>query len=228
MNLPYILCIETSSGYCSVALSQGDTLVHQAIESQKNQAADKLNLLIAEVMEKSGISFKDLQAIAISGGPGSYTGLRIGVAVVKGMAYALKIPLIHVETFLAMKAQVVDQTKLKFDRYIPMIDARRMDAFTAVIDHNNEYLVQPQCLTIDEDLLEKWSQNYRIVIFGHGLDKFNILFENKSFIIYLNNINLEAKFMIGIANDKYLNNKIEDVAYYEPKYYKNFHSSSKK
>ena len=227
MKSPYILCIETSSGYCSVALSYGNTLVSQAIENQKNKAADKLNLLIDEVMNESKLKFKELDAIAISGGPGSYTGLRIGVSVAKGLAYALEIPLIHVETFLAMKAQVEDQCKSEFDRYIPMIDARRMDAFTAIINSQNEYILEPQCLTIDENLIDKWSENYRIVIFGHELDKFNILLQNKVSIIYLNNINLEAKCMMFLANDKYLKSQFEDIAYYEPKYYKNFHSSRK-
>lgn len=227
MNLPYILCIETSFGFCSVALGSGDQLIHQAKETQKNQSADKINLLINEVMSQSELSFKDLSAIAISGGPGSYTGLRIGVSVAKGLAYALKIPLIHVETFIAMKAQLEQEHESDFDRYIPMIDARRMDAFTAIINQRNEYILEPQCLTIDEDLIEKWSQNDRIVIFGHELDKFNILLKENPFIIYLNNINLEAKSMISIANDKFNKNQIEDIAYYEPKYYKNFHSSSK-
>jgi tRNA threonylcarbamoyladenosine biosynthesis protein TsaB len=106
MKSPYILCIETSSGYCSVALSYGNTLVSQAIENQKNKAADKLNLLVDTVMNESKLTFKELDAIAISGGPGSYTGLRIGVSVAKGLAYALKIPLIHVETFFAMKLKL--------------------------------------------------------------------------------------------------------------------------
>jgi tRNA threonylcarbamoyladenosine biosynthesis protein TsaB len=228
MKSPYILCIETSSGYCSVALSYGNTLVSQAIENQKNKAADKLNLLVDTVMNESKLTFKELDAIAISGGPGSYTGLRIGVSVAKGLAYALKIPLIHVETFFAMKAQVENVSDLKFDQYIPMIDARRMDAFTAIINNQNEYILEPECITIDEDFIEKWCQSYRNVIFGHELDKFNILLQNKTFIIYLNNINLEAKYMIALATDKYLKNQFEDIAYYEPKYYKLFHSSSKK
>lgn len=227
MDLPYILCIETSSGFCSVAICHGKNLVYQAIENQKNQTADRLNLLIEELILKSGITFKELNAIAISGGPGSYTGLRIGVSVAKGLAYALKIPLIHVETFLAMKAQVEAVQSSRFELYIPMIDARRMDAFTAIIDKHNDYILEPQCLTIDENLLKDWSQYGQIVVFGHELDKFNILLQNKPFIIYLNNITLEAKSMIEIANNKFIKNQIEDIAYYEPKYYKNFHSSSK-
>lgn len=227
MKLPYILCIETSSGYCSVALSYGKTLINQAIETQKNKAADKLNLLIDEVMKNSKLNFKDLNAIAISGGPGSYTGLRIGVSVAKGLAYALKVPLIHIETFFAMKAQIEEESESKFDRYIPMIDARRMDAFTAIINDQNEYILEPECITIDEEFVEKWCQSSRTVVFGHELDKFNILLQNKTFIIYLNNINLEAKYMIALAQDKFSKNQFEDIAYYEPQYYKLFHSSRK-
>lgn len=227
MNLPYILCIETSSGFCSVALSRGSDFIYQALESEKNRTADRINLLIEEVITNSEITFKDLNAIAISGGPGSYTGLRIGVAVAKGLAYALRIPLIHVETFITMKSKLEEVCGSKFDRYIPMIDARRMDAFTAILNEQNEYILEPQCLTIDQALIEKWSQNYRIVIFGHELNKFNILLQENPFIIYLNNITLEAKYMITSAHEKYFKNQFEDIAYYEPRYYKKFHSSSK-
>lgn len=223
----HILCIETSAGGCSVAIGKDGTLLSQSIEKQKNSAADKLQLLIEEAFSQSGLSFSDIDAVAVSGGPGSYTGLRIGVATAKGIAYALGIPLIHIESFMAMKEQLSILGKDGFDIYIPMLDARRADAFTSVIDKEGHYLLSPQCLTIEPETFEKWvEEDTKSIAWGQDIDKFKSIIGDKV-STFEDEIDLYAEAMVGLANEKFLNKSFENTAYYEPKYYKSFHSSIK-
>ena len=221
---PYILAIETSQGISSVALSKGEDILGIIITQEKNKTADKINLMIDEVLQSGNLKYTDLNCISVSGGPGSYTGLRIGVATAKGLAYALDIPLIHIETFIAMKVELESINSDIFDYYVPMQDARRKDAFLSVIDSNNEYLLNPTCMTIDEHTLEQWSSKGRVVIMGNRLDKFQFLAQHSTVVI-VNNLQLTAASLINLTYKKYRQNNFEDLAYYEPKYYKNFYTA---
>lgn len=225
-KLPFILCIETSAGACSVAIGKGPELLCQVVEHQRNSAADRLQTLIDELLYNAGVQFKDLAAVAVSGGPGSYTGLRIGVACAKGIAYALNIPLIHVESFQAMKVQFESEKTEKFDLYIPMLDARRTDAFVCVMDTNGEYLMLPQCITIEENVFETWTNKGKTLVFGQELDKFRTILSGSD-LTFRDSIFLYAGAMAGIAYEKFEEKLFEDIAYYEPRYYKSFHSSIK-
>lgn len=225
-KLPLILCIETSAGICSVAIGRGAEILCQVVEYQRNSAADKLQTLIDELLTGSGLQFRDIDAVAVSGGPGSYTGLRIGVSTAKGIAYALGIPLIHIESFQAMKAQLQLQESEKFDLYIPMIDARRADAFLCVMDSKREYLMPPQCITIEENTFDIWRKKGQIMIFGQELDKFRAILSGKD-LEFRESIYLYAGSMAGLAYEKFEQKMLENIAYYEPRYYKSFHSSIK-
>lgn len=223
----HILCIETSAGICSVAIGKDGNLLCQAVEAQKNSAADKLQSLIEDVIRQSGLSFNDLDAIAVSGGPGSYTGLRIGVSTAKGMAYALSIPLIHVESFQAMKEQLRILGKDQYDIFIPMLDARRQDAFTCVMDKDGNYLMPPQCVTVEPHTFDEWIETGRkIIVWGQDISKFKSIIEDKV-SSFEDEIFLFAEAMTHVANDRFVEKIHEDIAYYEPKYYKSFHSSIK-
>lgn len=223
---PLILHIETSSGYCSVALSRGDELIAEIVSEKVNSSADELNLLIKQVSEKSKIALKELQAVSVSGGPGSYTGLRIGSSSAKGIAYALQIPLIHVETFQAMKVELEKKYKYKYDYYIPMIDARRMDAFISVLNIVGGYVEEPKCITIESETFESYARVGEIVVFGNNISRFQSILEKEG-IKFIDDVILTASSMISIANVKFLQNEFESIAYYEPRYYKLFHSSIK-
>lgn len=222
---PHILCIETSSGITSVALSAGENSVAQKVEYTKNSAGSQLQNLIEGVLLQADIDFKELDAIAVSGGPGSYTGLRIGVSVAKGMAYALNIPLVLVETFQAMKKQLELKNKNQYDFYIPMIDARRIDAFTCILNQKGEFVLTPRCLTIESHTFDEWlSKNQNVIVFGNEIDKFREIVENK-IRKFDGNVTLFAESMIPNAVDKFKKGRFEDVAYVEPKYYKSFYTA---
>ncbi len=223
----HILCIETSAGICSVAIGKDGNLLCQAVETQKNSAADKLQSLIDEVICQSGFSFSDIDAIAVSGGPGSYTGLRIGVSTAKGMAYALGKPLIHIESFQAMKEQLKILGKDQYDIFIPMLDARRQDAFTCVMDKEGNYLMSPQCVTVESATFDQWTETGKnVIVWGQDISKFKSIIADKV-ASFEDEIYIFAGAMTHIANDKFVRKMHEDIAYYEPKYYKSFHSSIK-
>ncbi|MCO5247799.1 MAG: tRNA (adenosine(37)-N6)-threonylcarbamoyltransferase complex dimerization subunit type 1 TsaB [Chitinophagales bacterium] len=220
---PYILTIETSQGISSVALGRAEEVVDVLIEEEKNKAADKINLMIDGIVKRNTLQFSDINAIGVSGGPGSYTGLRIGVATVKGLAYALNIPLIHIESLIAMKVGLESKVKKNFDFYIPLIDARRKDAFTAVINKENEYILEPSCLTIEENTFQTWLEKGNVVYFGDDIEKFKFLSETKNTAFYTD-VRLKASDLIPLTYDKYLSQRFENIIYYEPKYYKDFYT----
>lgn len=221
-----ILNIETSAGISSVALGRGQQLLVETISDGVNKTADCLHLQIQEVMDKAGIAFKDLAAVAISGGPGSYTGLRIGASAAKGISYALNIPLIHVETFQAMRLALLDKISQSFDYYVPMLDARRMDAFLAVIDKNGEYLLKPSCVTMEDNTLDEYSKRGSVMAFGNNIGRFRSIIEKHNVLVE-DGIVLTSKSLIPISYVKLLQSEFEDTVYYEPNYYKSFHSSIK-
>ncbi|MCO5232289.1 MAG: tRNA (adenosine(37)-N6)-threonylcarbamoyltransferase complex dimerization subunit type 1 TsaB [Chitinophagales bacterium] len=224
---PIILCIETSGSSCSVAIGKGEKLLSQSIEHERNKAADMLPVLIESALDKAGVKMNMLQAIAVSGGPGSYTGLRIGIATAKGIAYAIGIPLIHIETFMAMKNQFLEKNGKQYDLYIPMMDARRMDAFYSAIDNEDRFVFSPRCETIDENSFKNFSDNYeKIVIIGKGLDRFKDIIQYPNIDIDFD-IDVEAKAMVLLAYEKWKASKTENLAYFEPKYYKAVHLSKK-
>lgn len=223
---PLILHIETSSGFCSVALSRGEELLAEIVSQKVNSSADELNLLIQQLCSTANIALRELHAVSVSGGPGSYTGLRIGASSAKGIAYALQIPLIHIETFQAMKVELEKKVKYNYDYYIPMIDARRMDAFISVLTIVGEYVENPQCVTIDINSFEIYARVGKVIIFGNNISRFRPILE-KDGITFIDDVILTASSMISIANVKFCKKEFENIAYYEPKYYKSFHSSIK-
>lgn len=224
-TVPHILCIETSTRVTSVALSAGKNCLSHKVERTKNSAGGQLQNLISDALSQAGIDFKELDAIAVSGGPGSYTGLRIGVSVAKGMAYALNIPLILVETFQAMKQQLTSQNGQLYDIYIPMIDARRMDAFTCVMDQQGEFILTPRCITIENHTFDQWiNDEHKTIVFGKEIEKFKSILEDRV-SQFQEDVTLLAESMIPIAFEKYQLKKFENVAYFEPKYYKSFYTA---
>ena len=225
-NLPLILNIETSTKNCSVALFRGDFLLSEkSILSDKYSHSETLTLFIEEVMSDVKLKLSDLSAIAVSKGPGSYTGLRIGVSTAKGLSYSLSIPLISVPTLQSM-AFSRSQINSNFDLYCPMIDARRMEVFSAFYDVENNEIRKVQADIIDENSYINYSQK-SILFFGDGSSKCKgiIKLPNASFV---EDIYPSAKDMVLISFKKYLSNDVEDVAYFDPFYLKDFVAGKKK
>lgn len=218
MGSPLILNIETSLGGCSVALAKGEKLLAQVVEAERNKASERLHNMIEEVCQMADISKKSLDAVAVCGGPGSYTGLRIGVSAAKGICYALDIPLIHIETFQAMHAAVSVRGGKQFPVYIGLIDARRKDVFCSILDHEGGYIQNPEVLTIQEDAFNTYIHDENCLFFGNAVEKLQQITQ-KTFLMY----HLEAPLaedMVLLSSKKFVKSVWEDLAYYEPEYYK--------
>ncbi|MDO5759825.1 MAG: tRNA (adenosine(37)-N6)-threonylcarbamoyltransferase complex dimerization subunit type 1 TsaB [Bacteroidota bacterium] len=217
---PLILSIETATDICSVALAKGEKILCTKTSTEPNSHSKLLATFIQEVFANYGDSLrKDLNAIAISKGPGSYTGLRIGVSSAKGLAYALDIPLIAIDTLKIL----AHRAKIKYNDcyYLPMIDARRMEVYTALYDENMNVLKDISADIIEGDLYENYHRDKKIVVVGNGASKCKEIL-SKDIYIFDGDINLNAEYMTWLALDKYNNKEFEDTAYFEPYYLKDF------
>jgi tRNA threonylcarbamoyladenosine biosynthesis protein TsaB len=218
-----ILCIETATTNCSVALSVNGSVVALKEDNPKNTTgkkfshAEKLHLYIEEVLGKAEITKHQLEAIAISKGPGSYTGLRIGVSAAKGLCYALDIPLISIPTLTSLAKQITeDATSI-----IPMLDARRMEVYTAVFNKVHEQVSETEAKILDETSYLPYLEKGTVAFLGDGTEKFKeiCLHPNARFNA---TVLPSANEMAQLAETKYKISDIEDVAYFEPYYLKDF------
>lgn len=220
-----ILQIETSTTSCSVALAQnGKVLLHKSI-NQRNIHAEVITVFIGEILASNGSKFDDLDAVAVSSGPGSYTGLRIGVSTAKGLCFSLEKPLIAVETLLAMAAgyllRFLNQTKEKF-LLCPMIDARRMEVYTALFDQDLNSVHETSAAIITSESFKNELDQHKIVFFGDGSAKCKTFFGDHPNAVFTDDFLNEAADMTLIAAEKFRLQQFEDVAYFEPFYLKDF------
>lgn len=221
--LGYILNIETSTKNCSVALAKdGETIVCNEIAEEGYSHAERLHVFIETSLQEAGISYKDLTAIAVSQGPGSYTGLRIGVSAAKGLCYALGIPLIAVDTLQTLAAQANITSGL----IIPMIDARRMEAYSAIFTADLKSIRATQAEIITETSFDTVEDTVYFV--GDCADKCKSVLTKDNFV-FLEEIKYpSAKEMSVLSFDKYKKSDFVDVAYFEPYYLKDFMITAKK
>jgi tRNA threonylcarbamoyladenosine biosynthesis protein TsaB len=223
-----ILNIETSTEVCSVSLSQnGQTLFKkESLEGLNHSRV--LTVFIEALFQENNIKARMLDAVAVSKGPGSYTGLRIGVSVAKGLCYGLNIPLISVNSleilgnYTAQNSEkYIVQNDKKSALFCPMIDARRMEVYTALYNSKGEEIRQVSAEIIDENFLSDLLGNHKILFFGNGADKCKNLITNKN-AIFEGPKSTSAEFMQITAEEKFGKKQFEDVAYFEPFYLKNF------
>jgi tRNA threonylcarbamoyladenosine biosynthesis protein TsaB len=215
--MSYILNIETATKNCSVSLAKdGVTILCKEIAEQGYSHAEKLHVFIAEIIKEAGISISDLNAIAVSQGPGSYTGLRIGVSAAKGLCYSLEIPLIAIETLTSLASQVQQNDGL----IIPMIDARRMEVYSAVFNSNKEMIREVQAEILTEESFA--NQAKTIYFIGDSNEKAKSVLTKSNFIFLDEIVFPSAKEMSAISYAKFQNNDFVDVAYFEPYYLKDF------
>ena len=217
LELGYILNIETATKNCSVALAkEGETIFCKEIAEEGYSHAERLHVFIEDIIKETGITLRDLSAVAVSQGPGSYTGLRIGVSAAKGLCYALDIPLIAVDTLQALAAQVIISNGL----IIPMIDARRMEVYSAVFAPNYERKREVLAEIITENSFEDLEETLYFV--GDCADKCKSVL-NKDNYVFLEHIKYpSAKEMSALSFEKFKINDTVDVAYFEPYYLKDF------
>mgnify|MGYP003604437717 FL=1 len=219
----FILNIETATKNCSVSLAKnGDTIALREIAEEGYSHAEKLHVFIEEIIAESKISFEDLNAIAVSQGPGSYTGLRIGVSSAKGLCYALNIPMIAIDTLQSLAAQI----SISKGIIIPMIDARRMEVFNAIYDKSLNTLKPVSAEIITEESYQ--TNEEEIHFLGDGASKCKEFLHKSNFIFYDEIIYPSAKQMSLLSFEKYKNSDTVDVAYFEPLYVKDFMITKKK
>ena len=220
-----ILGIETATKNCSVALfKDGIVIAEKEYISDGYSHAEQLTLFIQQVIDSAKITLKKIDAVALSMGPGSYTGLRIGTSTAKGLCYALDIPLIAISTLKAMAFAMAKNEKSAI--YCPMIDARRMEVFSALYDVNNKQLRGVQADVVDENTYVEFLAN-EIIFFGDGSLKCQEIINHKNAKFILG-INPSAKNLGILAKAKFENKDFEDVAYFEPYYLKDFVAGKKK
>ena len=215
-----ILSIETSTSICSVALHERGALLALAEIKEPGAHAEKLLLLVDEVFEKAGLSFADLDAVAVSQGPGSYTGLRIGVSTAKGIAYALEIPLIGINTLQAMAAS---QSVAPGDYVVAVLDARRKEVYTQTFGDSLQELSPIEAVVLEEGVFASILEKGRVYFVGDGVEKVKEEVKSANALFIADwAISLSAKNMGVLASEKHARQEWEDLAYFVPNYLKEF------
>jgi len=225
-----ILHLETSTKVCSVALSLNGIKVGSITEKADTFThSERLNDLIAEILNENACKMSDLSAISVSSGPGSYTGLRIGVSTAKGLCFALNIPLIAIDSLLSL-AQLFKNSTTEINNpsiVVSMIDARRMEAYTSIYDVNL-YSIKPISAEIfDENYLEEISSDVSIYLVGDAQEKCKGLWSGRANFIFTD-IEANAEGQITAAIERYTNKDFVDLVYFEPFYFKDFQAGVKK
>ena len=215
--MAYILNLETATKNCSVSLAkEGKTIFCKEMAEEGYSHAERLHVFIEEILKENAINFNQIDAIAVSKGPGSYTGLRIGVSAAKGLCYAAGIPLIAVDTLavLANQVQVADGL------IVPMIDARRMEVYSAVFDASHKKISEVKAEILS---LESYNETSEKVYFiGDCQEKCKTVLTKDNFIFLSEIVYPSANEMSKLSYEKFQNKEFEDVAYFEPFYLKDF------
>ncbi|WP_040279173.1 tRNA (adenosine(37)-N6)-threonylcarbamoyltransferase complex dimerization subunit type 1 TsaB [Psychroserpens damuponensis] len=213
-----ILSIETSTTNCSVSLSkQGETLVLKEDNNANYSHAESLHTFIDDVLKTAQINKTQIDAIAVSKGPGSYTGLRIGVSAAKGLCYALNKPLISISTLHALAHQVKTQDGV----IVPMLDARRMEVYSAIYDHSFNLLRNIEAQILEATSFEQELNNGKVFFVGNGTEKTKAIITHEN-AVFIDHKLPSANEMSALAYSKYKIGDTEDVAYFEPFYLKDF------
>ncbi len=237
--MAYILHLETATKVCSVSLSRDGAIISIREDLNGQNHASLINSYIENTLKDAGIGFKDLDAVAVSQGPGSYTGLRIGVSSAKGLCYALGIPMIAVPTLQSMASTLLQSKdwKMAYEEllidgksldtnipilFCPMIDARRMEVYNALYDIKLEQIRETKADIIDNSSFDGYAGEQQIVFFGDGAAKCKEIIGNKSFAFFFDAFQVSSSGMAEIAFKAYLNKEFVNTAYFEPYYLKNY------
>ena len=221
-----ILCIDTTSEFCSVSLFINQNLIENNNSKIERSHSKLLIKLIDDTLNNNKLKIADIDIFSISKGPGSYTGLRIGLSSIKGFCYALDKPLVSINTLKILAISALENIDDKDFILCPMIDARRMEVYTKSFDHNLNELSNDQAIILEKDTFDNYKDK-KVYFFGDGSDKFKKIVSRKNFI-FLDNINPDSKFMGKLSYDKFINRNFEDLSSFEPNYIKDFYLIKKK
>tara|TARA_Y100000813_G_C24158736_1_gene351065 strand:+ start:1327 stop:2025 length:699 start_codon:yes stop_codon:yes gene_type:complete len=221
-----ILCIDTTSEFCSVSLFINQNLIENNNSKIERSHSKLLIKLIDDTLNNNKLKIADIDIFSISKGPGSYTGLRIGLSSIKGFCYALDKPLVSINTLKILAKSALENIDDKDFILCPMIDARRMEVYTKSFDHNLNELSNDQAIILEKDTFDNYKDK-KVYFFGDGSDKFKKIVSRKNFI-FLDNINPDSKFMGKLSYDKFINRNFEDLSSFEPNYIKDFYLIKKK
>jgi tRNA threonylcarbamoyladenosine biosynthesis protein TsaB len=224
-----ILCLETATDLCSVALCNNNGVVSLRESNESKSHATLLTVFIEEILRENGIGVSALDAVAVSKGPGSYTGLRIGVSVAKGLAYSASIPVIAPETTLSMFyglsfGKPADFPEEKNIIFCPMLDARRLEIYYALYDRAGNIIKGISAEIITPDTFGNIPVEQKIVLFGEGAAKCRDVIKREN-LYYAENFRISAAHMQKPVMQAFNNRTFEDVAYFEPLYLKDFITS---
>ena len=221
-----ILNIETATETCSVALSNENGIIDYRENREGKSHASLLTIFIDDILKSNNFKAADLSAVSISNGPGSYTGLRIGVSTAKGICYGANIPLIAISTLEVLVAGLmnspVNQQYINTETLLcPMIDARRLEVYTALFDNAGKMISDISAEIINESSFQQIFAKKKIVFFGNGANKCKAMLSNEN-ALFIDNIHPLAQNMTSLSQSHYNNKAFEDVAYFEPFYLKDF------
>ncbi|QZT35799.1 tRNA (adenosine(37)-N6)-threonylcarbamoyltransferase complex dimerization subunit type 1 TsaB [Halosquirtibacter xylanolyticus] len=224
-----ILNIETATEICSVCLSKDGVVTHIKENKEGLNHANLLTVFIEDILKEADIKATDLDAVAVSSGPGSYTGLRIGVSAAKGICYGANIPLISISTLQAMAnhAATSQEEKTNNTLYASLIDARRMEVFSAFYDIENNIQRQINADIIDEESYRDMLEQHPVVFVGNGVEKCKAAL-NHTNAIFAEEIKASSAYFAPIAEKKFQQQEFESVAYFEPFYLKDFVATQSK
>ncbi|WP_431166699.1 tRNA (adenosine(37)-N6)-threonylcarbamoyltransferase complex dimerization subunit type 1 TsaB [Tenacibaculum halocynthiae] len=213
-----ILNIETATKNCSVSIAKnGDVLASKELNNGNYSHAEKLHPFIQDVLKEASVSIGEIDAVAVSKGPGSYTGLRIGVSATKGLCFSFDVPLIAIDTLKSLSMNI----KIEEGFIVPMIDARRMEVYSAVYDLNYNQVREIRAEIIDENSFEELLRDNKVYFLGDGSEKCKNIITHKN-AVFIDEKFPSAKEMALLSFEKHKKNDIEDVAYFEPFYLKDF------
>lgn len=221
---PNLLFIETAAKTCSVGLLYKDRFYHQYLESDQYVHSEKLHVFIESVISEAKCKFEDLQGIVLDKGPGSYTGLRIGTSAVKGLAYALNLPVVSLTSL-----EIIAHGSKKHSKYhtidylIPVLDARRMEVFMQIYDcKSKKFISEIEAKIVETETFKNLSDNNNVLFSGNAVAKLKEFLPKNDQISFDLENRLQAENMIDPAVEKYKNNDFENLAYFEPFYLKEF------
>jgi tRNA threonylcarbamoyladenosine biosynthesis protein TsaB len=226
-----ILLLETATRVCSVGLAVNGNLMALRESYEQRSHAELITVFIEEVMLETGIPLAQLDAVAVSMGPGSYTGLRIGVSTAKGVCYALDKPLIAIDTLQAMAAGMASERQKQGHQnewYCPMIDARRMEVYAALFDGTNKRMTATEAMIIDAASFDIQLREHKLVFFGDGAPKCRELLDSNDQAVFIDDFNPSVKFMAAMAQRQFDADEFVDTAYFEPFYLKDFVAAAPK
>ena len=223
----YLLNIHTTSENAILNLSDGDQVLSTIINADPRQHAAFLHTSVSQILQENDILPTSLKAVGVTGGPGSYTGIRVGLATAKGLCFALKIPMIMMNTLELMAFSAIEKILNKNAFYCPMIDARRMEIFTAVYDPQLNSTIPPSAMVLEENSFAGLIQNHPVFFFGSGAEKFKKIINHSNANYHFIDEQLSSFILAKFAWKKFQKNEFDNVAYSKAFYVKEFFSNIK-